>query len=112
MSGESPSPGGESVLLGIDRIIHEPARMLITSLLSVVVQADFLFLMSHTGLTAGNLSSHLSKLEAAGYVKVEKRFVGKKQNTRLSLTDLGRAAFQEYRRSIKGLLDESGSEGS
>ncbi len=71
-------------------------------------QADFLFLMSHTGLTAGNLSSHLTKLEAAGYVTVEKRFVGKKQNTRLSLTALGRSAFQEYRRSIKGLLDGSG----
>ena len=112
MSRENPSPESESALSGIDRIIHEPARMLITSLLSVVEQADFLFLMSHTGLTAGNLSSHLSKLEAAGYVTVEKRFVGKKQNTRLSLTDVGRAAFQEYRNRIKGLLDESGSEGS
>lgn len=112
MSGENQSPGGESILSGLDRVIHEPARMLITSLLSVVEQADFLFLMSHTGLTAGNLSSHLSKLEEAGYVTVEKRFVGKKQNTRLSLTDLGRTAFQEYRSRIKSLLDESGSEGS
>jgi len=112
MSADNPSPESGSVLSGIDRIIHEPARMLIASLLSVVTQADFLFLMSHTGLTAGNLSSHLSKLEAAGYVTVEKRFVGKKQNTRLSLTKVGRAAFEEYRSRIKGLLDESGSEGS
>ena len=108
MSGESQSPGGESILLGIDRIIHEPARMLIVSLLSVVTQADFLFLMSHTGLTAGNLSSHLTKLEGAGYVKVEKRFVGKKQNTRLSLTKEGRAAFEEYRSRMHELLDETG----
>ncbi|MFG1690590.1 winged helix-turn-helix domain-containing protein [Gemmatimonadota bacterium] len=108
MNGESPRPEGESILSGLDRVIHEPARMLITSLLSVVAQADFLFLMSHTGLTAGNLSSHVSKLETAGYVKVEKRFVGKKQNTRLSLTDKGRKAFEEYRSKIQELLDETG----
>ena len=108
MSGENPRPEGESILSGLDRVIHEPARMLITSLLSVVDQADFLFLMSHTGLTAGNLSSHLTKLEAAGYVKVEKRFVGKKQNTRLSLTKEGRAAFEEYRSRMQLLLDETG----
>ena len=108
MSGGNSRPEGESILSGLDRVIHEPARMLITSLLSVVVEADFLFLMSHTGLTAGNLSSHLTKLEGAGYVKVEKRFVGKKQNTRLSLTKEGRAAFEEYRSQMQELLEEKG----
>ena len=106
MSQDSHNPESESVLSGIDRVIHEPARMLITSLLYVVKQADFLFLMSHTQLTAGNLSSHLSKLEAAGYVTIEKRFVGKKQNTRLSLTDKGRSAFREYREKMQALLDD------
>ena len=106
MSRESQSSESESALSGIDRVIHEPARMLITSLLYVVKQADFLFLMSHTQLTAGNLSSHLSKLEAAGYVTIEKRFVGKKQNTQLSLTDQGREAFRQYRERMQALLDD------
>ena len=88
----------------IDKVIHEPARMLIVSYLSVVESADFLFLQSHTGLTAGNLSSHLSKLETAGYVDIQKSFVGKKQHTKLSLTTSGREAFEDYRRQMKVLL--------
>jgi DNA-binding transcriptional ArsR family regulator len=90
----------------IDRLIHEPARLMIMALLSVVESADFLFLMRQTGLTWGNLSSHLSKLEAAGYVAVEKEFVGKKPHTMLHLTGDGRSAFQEYRQSMKQVLDE------
>jgi DNA-binding transcriptional ArsR family regulator len=90
----------------IDRLIHEPARLMIMALLSVVESADFLFLMRQTGLTWGNLSSHLSKLEAAGYVAVEKEFVGKKPHTMLHLTDDGRSAFQGYRQSMKQVLDE------
>lgn len=88
----------------IDKVIHEPARMMIVSYLSVVESADFLFLQSHTGLTAGNLSSHLSKLENAGYVDIQKSFVGKKQHTKLSLTASGREAFEDYRRQMKELL--------
>jgi DNA-binding transcriptional ArsR family regulator len=90
----------------IDRLIHEPARLMIMALLSVVESADFLFLMRQTGLTWGNLSSHLSKLEAAGYVAVEKEFVGKKPHTMLHLTGDGRSAFQGYRQSMKQVLDE------
>jgi DNA-binding MarR family transcriptional regulator len=78
--------------------------MMIVSYLSVVESADFLFLQSHTGLTAGNLSSHLSKLEGAGYVDIQKSFVGKKQHTKLSLTPTGRAAFETYRKQMKELL--------
>ncbi|MFC1694486.1 winged helix-turn-helix domain-containing protein [Candidatus Latescibacterota bacterium] len=74
--------------------------------LYVVESADFLFLMHQTGLTKGNLSSHMSKLEAAGYIEVEKEFVNKKTHTMLSLSDEGRKAFQEYRESMKRVLAE------
>jgi DNA-binding transcriptional ArsR family regulator len=90
----------------IDRLIHEPARLMILAVLYVVESADFTFLMRQTGLTWGNLSSHLSKLEDAGYVEIEKEFVGKKPHTMLHLTDEGRAAFRGYRQSMKQVLDE------
>ena len=90
----------------IDRLIHEPARFMILAVLYVVESADFTFLMNQTGLTWGNLSSHLSKLEEAGYVEVEKEFKGKKPHTMLHLTDEGRAAFRQYRRSMKQVLDD------
>jgi len=64
--------------------------------LFVIESADFLFLMRQTGLTFGNLSSHLSKLEPAGYIEVKKEFVGKKPHTMLRLTEKGRAAFRKY----------------
>ena len=89
----------------IDRTIHEPARLMILAYLYVVESADFLFLMRQTGLTGGNLSSHLSKLEAAGYIDIEKEFVDKKPHTMLRLTDKGRAAFREYRRSMQQIFD-------
>jgi len=90
----------------IDRIIHEPARLMILALLYVVESGDFTFLMRQTGLTWGNLSSHLSKLEEAGYVEVEKEFIGKKPHTMLHLTGDGRLAFREYRQRIKHVLDD------
>jgi DNA-binding transcriptional ArsR family regulator len=93
-------------LTDIDRIIHEPARLMILALLYVVESGDFTFLMRQTGLTWGNLSSHLSKLEAAGYIAVEKEFVGKKPHTMLFLTDEGRAAFRDYRQRMKQVLDD------
>lgn len=89
----------------IDRTIHEPARLMILAYLCVVESADFLFLMRQTGLTGGNLSSHMSRLEAAGYIAIEKEFVDKKPHTMLRLTDEGRAAFQEYVQSMKQVLD-------
>ncbi len=93
-------------IANVDRLVHEPSRFMIMAHLSVVESADFLFLMQQTGLTWGNLSSHLSKLEAAGYVAVEKEFLGKKPHTMLSITDEGRAAFREYRQSMKQVLDD------
>jgi DNA-binding MarR family transcriptional regulator len=100
VSGTEGSPGG------IDRLIHEPARLMIMSYLAVVESADFLFLQSQTSLTFGNLSSHLSRLEEAGYLRIEKKFVGKKPNTILSLTATGREAFDRYRRQMMEMLDE------
>lgn len=90
----------------IDKLIHEPARLLIMALLSVIESADFTFLMQQTGLTWGNLSSHMSKLEEAGYIEVEKTFKGKRPNTMLRLTDSGRDAFRIYRRTMKNILDD------
>ena len=90
----------------IDRLVHEPARLTILAHLYVVECADFLFLMRQTGLTWGNLSSHLSKLEAAGYIEIEKKFNGKKPSTMLRITAKGRNAFLDYRRSMKQALDQ------
>jgi len=92
-------------LAEIDRIVHEPARLLILAYLSVVESADFLFLMNQTHLTRGNLSSHLSKLEAAGYIEIKKEFVEKIPHTLLQLTEQGRKAFLEYRHNMKQVLD-------
>jgi DNA-binding MarR family transcriptional regulator len=96
----SPHPPPE-----VDRIIHEPARYSIMALLYVVTRAEFLFVQNQTGLTAGNLSSHLSKLEASGYVAIEKKFVRKKPKTFLRLTDSGRCAFEIYRAQMKALFN-------
>ena len=73
--------------------------------LYVVDSADFLFLANQTGMTRGNLSSHISKLEAAGYVEVTKEFLEKKPHTVLRLTKTGRSAFREYQKDIKKVVD-------
>jgi DNA-binding MarR family transcriptional regulator len=76
--------------LVLDRLVHEPGRLAILTVLSSVKDADFVFLQRATGLTKGNLSSHLTKLEDAGLVAIEKRFVRKKPNTSVALTAEGR----------------------
>ena len=88
----------------LDRVIHEPARLLIVALLAGVKQADFLWVLNQSDLTKGNLSSHLTKLEEAGYVEIEKTYRGKTPLTLLRLTRQGHAAFQGYRKSLTGLL--------
>lgn len=92
----------------LDRVIHEPARLLIVGLLNGVKEADFVWLMHESGLTRGNLSSHLAKLEEAGYVEIEKTFRGKIPLTILRLTRAGRAAFAGYRKAMGNLLAEAG----
>ena len=82
------SQPNEELLL--DRLIHEPGRLAILTVLSSVQAADFVFLQRTTRLTKGNLSSHLTKLEEAGLVEIHKRFVGKKPNTNVTLTPVGK----------------------
>ena len=96
---------GARKIAEIDRLIHEPARLSLVSCLYVLEAADFVFLSRQTGLTGGNLSSHLSKLEQAGYLDVQKSFVDKRPQTMLRLTSKGRAAFEEYRRTMSGVLE-------
>jgi len=99
-------PNNLNALFDIDRTIHEPARLLIMAHLFVIESADFLFVERQTGLTRGNLSSHMSKLEAAEYVEISKEFVEKMPRTLLRLTPKGREAFRAYRHQMMQLLDE------
>jgi DNA-binding transcriptional ArsR family regulator len=88
----------------VDRIIHEPARLQIVALLAGVQEADFLWVQRESGLTKGNLSSHLTRLEEAGYVRIEKTYRGKVPLTVLRLTAEGASAFDDYRQKMNGLL--------
>lgn len=94
-------------LADLDRVIHEPARLMLAMILSTVESADFLFLQGETGLTKGNLSAHLSKLESAEYVKIEKTFKGKYPLTICKLTPTGRRALANYRANLKKALGKS-----
>jgi DNA-binding transcriptional ArsR family regulator len=81
------TPGSDlSEVADLDRLVHEPARLAVMALLYVVESADFAFLMNQTGLSWGNLSAHMSKLEEAGYLEVEKGFKSRRPNTTLRLT--------------------------
>ena len=91
----------------LDRLIHEPARLLIVTILSTVVSADFLFLQRETGLTKGNLSAHLSKLEEAGYVQIEKTFKGKLPLTVCQLTAAGKKALGQYRQQLRDFIEKT-----
>jgi len=91
-------------LAEVDRVVHEPARLMILMVLYSVDGADFTFLLNTTELTWGNLSSHVTKLEEAGYVKVKKDFVGKKPRTMVQLTAAGRRAIDAYRNTMQDAL--------
>ena len=93
-------------LVDIDRVVHAPARLMVLTYLYVVESADFIFLMRLTGLTWGNLSSHLSKLEESSYVAIEKSFVGKKSNTMIRLTPAGREAFRTYKQQMQQVFKD------
>ncbi len=99
-AGKVPRNAGD-----IDRLVHEPSRFQIMAHLYVIESGDFLFLIHQTGMTWGNLSTHISKLESAGYVEVRKEFLDKKPHTVLKLTGKGRRAFEEYRKNMKRVLD-------
>ena len=93
-------------LSDLDRVIHEPSRLLLVALLSSLESADFLFLLKESRLTKGNLTVHLSKLEEAGYIQIEKTIRGKLPHTEYRLTDQGRAAFETYRRNLGRIFPE------
>ena len=95
------SPPEEELVL--DRLIHEPGRLAILTVLSSVRDADFVFLQRATGLTKGNLSSHLSRLEEAGLVAIEKRFVHKKPNTNVALTAEGKRRIARHWEQLERL---------
>ena len=90
----------------VDRLIHEPARLKLMAILYVLDSADFTFLMGQTGMTWGNLSTHMSKLEKVNYIEVVKTFKGKRPNTMLRLTDTGKEAFNAYRQQMQQLFDD------
>jgi DNA-binding transcriptional ArsR family regulator len=94
-------------LSDVDRLIHEPSRSIILAILSAVESADFLYLKRETGLTKGNLSVHLSKLEEAGYISIEKTYRGKIPMTLCRMTEAGRKAFKSYREQLKSFVDQT-----
>ena len=99
-------PSSDDGIQNINRLIHEPSRLIIMMHLYVVESADFQFLQHQTGMTPGNLSSHLRKLEDAEYVEVTKEFVDRTPHTALKLTKKGREAFKQYRRNVKRFIDK------
>lgn len=94
-------------LAGLDRLIHEPARLAILTALASCKSADFLFLQRLTGLSGGNLSSHIAKLEESGLVRIEKQFVDKRPNTRIEISEQGRKAVREHWKKLDQLGDKA-----
>lgn len=88
----------------IDKTVHEPARLMILSMLNVVDSADFTFLLNQTSLTRGNFSTHMKKLEDAGFVAVTKEFVDNKPLTTYAITTVGRQALSNYRQQMEKIL--------
>ncbi|HNB87227.1 MAG TPA: transcriptional regulator [Anaerolineales bacterium] len=95
------------LLSNLDRILHEPARLMIVSILELIEAGDFVFLLKQTELTAGNLSTHLSKLDEVGYIKIEKKFKGKMPLTLCKLTSKGQKALTIYRTQLREFLSKS-----
>jgi DNA-binding transcriptional ArsR family regulator len=92
-------------MLDVDRLVHEPARLVLLSILNVLDSADFLYLLRESGLGKGNLSSHLARLESARYITVEKTYRGKTPMTIYRLAAPGRAAFEAYRKQLKQVVE-------
>lgn len=90
----------------LDRVIHEPGRLMIVALLSGIEEADFLYLLHETELNKGTLSSHLARLEDSGYVEITKTYRGKVPQTLLKLTEAGHKAFRQYREMLHEALAE------
>ena len=95
---------GLSTMFDLDRLIHEPARLMILVLLMQVKEVDFVFLLNETGLTRGNLSSHLTKLEEGGLIATEKRFVNRKPQTVCWMTEKGKQQLTAYAGQLRTIL--------
>jgi len=93
-------------LATIDKIVHSPARLMLLAYLYVVESAEYIFLVNMTGLTWGNLATHIGKLETAGYVEVEKEIRGKKVHSMVHLTNQGRKAFKTYKTTMQSVLND------
>ncbi len=93
------------MLKELNPLLHSQLRLAIMSILMNCEQASFVYIKEQTQATAGNLSVQLDKLEAAGYIKVEKSFQGKKPLTTCSVTDAGKLAFEEYVNTLRDYLD-------
>jgi DNA-binding MarR family transcriptional regulator len=93
-------------LIEINQLIHSPARLRILIMLYVVESLDYVFLKNQTGMSWGNLATHLGKLEDAGYISIQKGYQGKKPQSQIQLTQAGRSAFKQYKESLKQVLDE------
>ena len=108
LDNEEVLPKALLKLVDLDRLVHEPARHLLMAILYVVREADFLFLHHQTGLSGGNISSHMNKLEQADYVEIRKTFNDRRPQTIFALTDRGRLAFETYREAMGAILNGSG----
>ena len=93
-------------LTAVDKIIHEPARLAVITILSLVESADFLYLQKATQLTKGNLSVHLGKLEEAGLIEIQKSFQGKIPRTLCRLTNKGKESFEAYKKQLGQVFGE------
>ena len=89
----------------LDELLHSRIRTSIVAILHSVETADFSYLKNRTGASDGNLSTHLRKLEAAEYIGVEKKFIGRKPVTTYWLTEKGREAFKEYINHLERMLN-------
>lgn len=106
MSSEPRSQPDLEPIEQLDPAIHAPARLMILAFLAAVDSADFTFLLTQTGLTRGNLSTHISRLEEAGYVEVHKEFVERVPRTLYELTSSGRNAIERYRANMRQVIDQ------
>ena len=97
-------PLDAQAVASLDKLLHEPARLSVVGCLALVEAADFVFLQSQTGMTGGNLSSHVKKLEQAGYITITKEFHNSRPRTTLALTESGRASFSRYLTTMRALL--------
>ena len=95
-------------LAGVDKLIHEPARLTAMAILDAVESADFLYLQRASGLTKGNLSVHLQKLEEAGLIEIQKTFQGKYPRTLCKLTMKGKEEFGIYKEQMQNVLGSGG----